>query len=114
MLHGGKTWFGPQLSAFPIPSVLGGGGAITCYVIMAVGRWTSVIDLEYACHPSSVQLYAAAQAALANPIFLTVYQSIRAMHSHQPAGPPYLRPRTTDSSSPVPMLVLSIYGIVDL
>ena len=39
------------------------------YVIMAMGEWAFAVYLQYV-HPS-VQLYAAAQAALANPTFLT-------------------------------------------
>jgi hypothetical protein len=54
------------------------------YVIMAMGGWASAVYLQY-IRPS-LQLYAAAQAALANATFLSA-SSIRAVHSHQMPGP---------------------------
>ena len=51
------------------------------YVIMAMGGWASAVYLQYV--RPSLQLYVAAQAALANANFISA-QSIRAMHSHQP------------------------------
>lgn len=51
------------------------------YVIMAMGGWASAVYLQYV--RPSLQLYAAAQSALANASYITA-QSIRAMHSHQP------------------------------
>ena len=52
------------------------------YVIMAMGGWASAVYLQYV--RPSVQLYSAAQAALANAGYITA-QSIRAIHSHLPA-----------------------------
>ena len=59
------------------------------YVIMAMGGWASAVYLQY-IRPS-MQIYAAAQDALANASFITA-QSIRAVHTHiQPAIPSYNR-----------------------
>ena len=59
------------------------------YVIMAMGGWASAVYLQY-IRPS-MQIYAAAQDALANASFINA-QSIRAVHSHvQPAVPAYNR-----------------------
>ena len=59
------------------------------YVIMAMGGWASAVYLQY-IRPS-LQIYAAAQDALANASFIDA-QSIRAVHSHvQPAVPVYNR-----------------------
>ena len=59
------------------------------YVIMAMGGWASAVYLQY-IRPS-MQIYAAAQDALANASFINA-QSIRAVHSHsQPVLPSYHR-----------------------
>ncbi len=59
------------------------------YVIMAMGGWASAVYLQY-IRPS-MQIYAAAQDALANASFISA-QSIRAVHSHsQPVLPSYHR-----------------------
>ena len=50
------------------------------YVIMVMGGWASTVYLQYV--RPSLQLYVAAQAALANAGYITA-QSIRAMHSHE-------------------------------
>ena len=80
------------------------------YVIMAMGGWASAVYLQYV--RPSVQLYAAAQAALANPTFLNA-QSIRAMHSHQP-GPSYDRDRFLHPSVDAFKPAVFFDGIVDL
>ena len=77
---------------------------------MAMGGWASAVYLQYV--RPSVQLYAAAQAALANPTFLNA-QSIRAMHSHQP-GPSYDRDRYLQPSVDAFKPAVFFDGIVDL
>ena len=47
---------------------------------MVMGGWASTVYLQYV--RPSLQLYVAAQAALANAGYITA-QSIRAMHSHE-------------------------------
>ena len=59
------------------------------YVIMAMGGWASAVYLQYIS--PSMQIYAAAQDALANASFINA-QSIRAVHSHvQPVLSSYNR-----------------------
>ncbi len=70
---------------------IGGATVLTAaqvpdYVIMAMGGWASALYLQYV--RPSVQLYAAAKAALANAGYITA-QSIRAMHSHHLPQPSY-------------------------
>ena len=67
------------------------------YVIMAMGGWASAVYLQYV--RPSLQLYAAAQSALANAGYITA-QSIRAMHSHQPNLPT----TATNSANRLPTL----------
>jgi hypothetical protein len=80
------------------------------YVIMAMGGWASTVYLQYV--RPSLQLYVAAQAALANASYITA-QSIRAMHSHQPQ-PSYDRDLfvkpTVDGFQPL----VQFTGILDL
>jgi hypothetical protein len=58
---------------------------------MAMGGWASAVYLQY-IRPS-VQIYAAAQAALANSGFVSA-SSIRAMHPLRPVCPSYDRDLT--------------------
>jgi hypothetical protein len=81
------------------------------YVIMAMGGWASAVYLQYVRH--SVQIYAAAQAALANPNFLTA-QSIRAMHSHHQPGPSFDRDRFLQPRVDAFKPAVFFDGIVDL
>ena len=61
------------------------------FVIMTMGGLASAVYLQYV--RPSFQIYAAAQAALANAGYITA-QSIRAMHSHLPQ-PSYDRDKFT-------------------
>ena len=78
-------------------SVRIGGAAVLAaaqvpdYVIMAMGGWASAVYLQYV--RPSVQIYAAAQAALANSGFVSA-SSIRAMHPLRPGCPSYDRDLT--------------------
>lgn len=64
------------------------------YVIMAMGGWASAVYLQYV--RPSVQIYAAAQGALANSGFVSA-SSIRAMHPVRPLCPSYDRDLTRKS-----------------
>lgn len=82
------------------------------YVIMAMGGWASAVYLQYV--RPSVQLYAAAQAALANSGFVSA-SSIRAMHSSHQACPSYDRdlvhkPVVRDAFTPL----VFFDGVIDL
>ena len=80
------------------------------YVIMAMGGWASAVYLQYV--RPSVQLYAAAQAALANAGYITA-QSIRAMHSHLPQ-PSYDRDQFTKPPADAFKPTVHFSGILDL
>lgn len=80
------------------------------YVIMAMGGWASAVYLQYDC--PSLQLYAAAQEALANATFISA-QSIRAMHSHQ-SRPSYERERFILPPADAFKLPVDIRGLRDL
>jgi hypothetical protein len=81
------------------------------YVIMAMGGWASAVYLQY-IRPS-LQIYAAAQAALANTTFLSA-SSIRAVHSHQMPGPTYDRDRNQKASDDAFKPSVHFAGILDL
>lgn len=81
------------------------------YVIMAMGGWASAVYLQY-IRPS-LQLYAAAQAALANSTFITA-QSIRAVHSHQLPCPSYDRERFQKPLSDAFKPSVHFDGVLDL
>jgi hypothetical protein len=81
------------------------------YVIMAMGGWASAVYLQY-IRPS-LQLYAAAQVALANATFLSA-DSIRAVHSHQKPGPTYDRDRFTKAPGDAFKPSVLFAGILDL
>jgi hypothetical protein len=71
------------------------------YVIMVIGGWASAVYLQYV--RPSVQLYAAAQAALANAGYITA----QSMHSHLPQ-PSYDRDQFTKAPA------VHFSGILDL
>jgi hypothetical protein len=81
------------------------------YVIMAMGGWASAVYLQY-IRPS-LQLYASAQAALANATFLSA-DSIRVVHSHQMPGPTYDRDRYQKASDDAFKPSVHFAGILDL
>ncbi len=81
------------------------------YVIMAMGGWASAVYLQY-IRPS-LQIYAAAQAALANATFLSA-SSIRAVHSHQMPGPTYVRDHYQKASDDAFKPSVHFAGILDL
>jgi hypothetical protein len=81
------------------------------YIIMAMGGWASAVYLQY-IRPA-LQLYAAAQVALANATFLSA-DSIRAVHSHQKPGPTYDRDRFTKAPDDAFKPSVLFAGILDL
>ena len=81
------------------------------YVIMAMGGWASAVYLQYV--RPSMQIYAAAQEALANATFISA-QSIRAMHSHQQPCPTYDRDRFQKASVDAFKSLVNFNGISDL